>query len=124
MNGRGGRRVGQDVDEVRVHHVVVEQVKDAHSVRPICREAAQAVKCTLATGFQSVSLSAPPGPPDQPTRVYGVEVDVDGLRSVGVDLHHGRGGEHQDVRAGRVLRGAQLRRLHVERRAAAEHRAR
>lgn len=63
-------------------------------------------------------------PPDQPTRVYGVEVDVDGLRSVGVDLHHGRGGEHQDVRAGRVLRGAQLRRLHVERRAAAEHRTR
>lgn len=65
-----------------------------------------------------------PLPPDQPTRVYGVEVDVDGLRSVGVDLHHGRGGEHQDVRAGRVLRGAQLRRLHVERRAAAEHRTR
>lgn len=23
------------------------------------------------------------------TRVYGVEVDVDGLRSVSVDLHHG-----------------------------------
>lgn len=23
------------------------------------------------------------------TRIYGVEVDVDGLRSVGVDLHHG-----------------------------------
>lgn len=57
----------------------------------------------------------------KPTWVDGVEVDVDGLRSVGVDLHHGRGGEHQDVCAGRVLRGAQLRRLHVERRAAAEH---
>lgn len=74
-------------------------------------------------GFPERLPQRPP-PPDQPTRVYGVEVDVDGLRSVGVDLHHGRGGEHQDVRAGRVLRGAQLRRLHVERRAAAEHRAR
>lgn len=121
MNGRGGRRVGQDVDEVRIHHVVVEQVKDAHSVRPICsREAAAQAVSARSERIQSVSLSVPP-PPDQPTRVYGVEVDVDGLRSVGVDLHHGRGGEHQDVRAGRVLRGAQLRRLHVERRAAAEH---
>lgn len=73
---------------------------------------------------QRIQSASPSVPPDQPTRVYGVEVDVDGLRSVGVDLHHGRGGEHQDVRAGRVLRGAQLRRLHVERRAAAEHRAR
>lgn len=62
-------------------------------------------------------------PPGRPTRVDGVEVDVDGLRSVGVDLHHGRGGEHQDVCARRVLRGAQLC-LHVERRAAAEHRTR
>lgn len=50
-----------------------------------------------------------------------VEVDVDGFRRVGVDLHHGRGGEHQDVRARRVLRRTQLRRLHVERGAAAEH---
>lgn len=60
MNGRGGRRVGQDVDEVRVHHVVVEQVKDAHSVRPICREAAQAVKCTLGTDPERLPQRPPP----------------------------------------------------------------
>lgn len=34
--GRGG--VGQDVDEVWVHHVVVKQVKEAHSIRSICGE--------------------------------------------------------------------------------------
>lgn len=62
-------------------------------------------------------------PPRRPTGVNGVEVNVNGLGSVGVDLHHGRGGEHQDVRARRVLRGAQLC-LHVERRAAAKHRTR
>lgn len=43
MNGRGGRRVGQDVDELLIHHFVVEQVKDAH-VGSICGEEARAVK--------------------------------------------------------------------------------
>lgn len=38
MNGGGGGRVGQDVDEVGIHHVIVKQVKDAHSIRTICRE--------------------------------------------------------------------------------------
>lgn len=28
------------------------------------------------------------------TRIDGVEVDVNGLGRVGVDLHHGGGGEH------------------------------
>lgn len=61
MNGRGGRRVGQDVDEVRIHHVVVEQVKDAHSVRPICsREAAAQAVSARSERIQSVSLSVPP----------------------------------------------------------------
>lgn len=36
------------------------------------------------------TLAFPPGARSaKRTRVYGVEVDVDGLRSVGVDLHHG-----------------------------------
>lgn len=56
----------------------------------------------------------------------GVE-DVDVGVDVGVigagHLDEGRGGEDQDVGAGRVLRGAQLGRLHVEGGAAAEHRA-
>ena len=34
--GRGG--VGQDVDEVWIHHVIVKQVKDSHSIRSVCRE--------------------------------------------------------------------------------------
>lgn len=38
MNGGGGRGVGQDVDEVGIHHVIVKQVKDSHSIRAICRE--------------------------------------------------------------------------------------
>lgn len=33
----GGGGVRQDVYEVRVHHVIVKQVKDAHPIRPICR---------------------------------------------------------------------------------------
>lgn len=47
VNGWGGWRVGQDVDEVLIHYFVVEQVKDAHSVRPICREGAQTVSARL-----------------------------------------------------------------------------
>lgn len=38
VNGGGCGGVGQDVDEVWIHHVVVKQVKDAHSIRSICRE--------------------------------------------------------------------------------------
>lgn len=36
VNRRGCRGVGQDVDEVWIHHVVIKQVKDAHSIRSIC----------------------------------------------------------------------------------------
>lgn len=52
------------------------------------------------------------------TRVYRIKVDVDGLGGVGVDLHHGWGGKHQDMGARRVLRCTELRRLHVQRGAA------
>lgn len=38
VNGGGCWGVGQDVDEVWIYHVVVKQVKDAHSIRPICIE--------------------------------------------------------------------------------------
>lgn len=54
-----------------------------------------------------------------------VDGDVDVLGGVvGGSLHKGGGGEDQDVRAGRVLGRAQLRRLHVQSGAAAKHRAR
>lgn len=39
-----------------------------------------------------------------------------------VDLHKSRGGEHQNVCARRVLRGAQLGRLHVQSCTATKHR--
>jgi hypothetical protein len=32
VNRGGGGGVRQDVDEVRVHHVVIKQVKDAHPI--------------------------------------------------------------------------------------------
>lgn len=93
MNGGGCGGVGQDVDEVRVHHVVVEQVKDAHSVRSVCRETnmwkaqcdggSTVVIRRLSVGHSSAAF------PLKHTGIYGIEVDVDGLCRVGVDLHHG-----------------------------------
>lgn len=45
------------------------------------------------------------------------------VRVVGaVDLHNGRGGEHQDVCARRVLWRAQLGRLHVQSCTSTKHR--
>lgn len=41
--------------------------------------------------------------------------------SAGCHLCGGGGGKDQDVRAGRILRSVELRRLQVERGAAAEH---
>lgn len=41
VNGRGCGGVGKDVDEVRINHVVVEEVKDAHSIRSICEGRAE-----------------------------------------------------------------------------------
>lgn len=35
MDRGGGGRVGQDVYEVGVHHLVVKQLKEGHSFRPI-----------------------------------------------------------------------------------------
>lgn len=55
--------------------------------------------------------------------VENVDVSVDvGVAGAG-HLNKGRGGEDQDVGAGGVLRGVQLGRLHVQRGAAAKHRA-
>lgn len=112
--GCGG--VGKDVDEVWINHFIVKEVKDDHSIRSICEQRTEFMCLWLHLIFVFLSSVL-----RKYTRVYGVEVDVDGLRSVGVDLHHGWRGKHQDVRAGRVLRRAQLRRLHVERGAATKH---
>lgn len=38
VNGGGRGGVGQDVDEVWIHHVIVKQVKDSHSIRSVCKE--------------------------------------------------------------------------------------
>ncbi len=51
VNRGGCGGVGQDVDEVWIHHVVVKQVEDAHSIRSICREKQNAE----SAGFDCVS---------------------------------------------------------------------
>lgn len=57
VNGGGCRGVGQDVDEVWIHHVVVKQVKDAHSIRSICKEKTHASELTVWFMIQPLSLN-------------------------------------------------------------------
>lgn len=118
VHRRGCGGVGQDVDEVWIHHVVVKQIKDAHPIRSICKgKHAETLESDCRSTLPlrlDVALSA-----TKRTRIYGIEVR---LWSVSVDLHHGWGGEHQDVSARCVLRSAQLRCLHVECGAATKHR--
>lgn len=40
VNGGGCGGVGKDVDEVWINHVIVKEVKDAHSIRSICEQRA------------------------------------------------------------------------------------
>lgn len=54
--------------------------------------------------------------------VENVDVGVDVGVTGACDLDEGGGGKHQDVGAGGVLRGAELRRLHVQGGASAKHR--
>lgn len=68
VNGRGCGRVGQDVDEVWIHHVVVKQVKDAHSIRSICRGKKTKQKTTELSDRTSLvgialKMSCVPGQP-------------------------------------------------------------
>lgn len=47
-SGRVNRRrcggVGNDVDEVLINHVIVKEVKEAHSIRSICEQRAGFVR--------------------------------------------------------------------------------
>lgn len=49
--GHGG--VGQDVDEVLIHHVVVEKLEDFHSIRSVCGETNTEVKLGLSTDSEA-----------------------------------------------------------------------
>lgn len=57
VNGGGCGRVGQDVNEVWIHHVVVKQVKDAHSIRSICREKNTSAELSVRMSRVGIALN-------------------------------------------------------------------
>lgn len=118
VNRGGCGGVGQDVDEVWIH-VLFKQLKDVHSLWSICREGKM-----CHSGFPALSRNILQQLCElwKHTGIYLVKgVDVEGLWSVSVDLHHGWRGEYQYVCAGCILRGAQLRCLHVKGGASTKH---